>query len=114
MGNRHKSGPLPEPDSLAISAVKLPPGTIITPIADNSEATVFSTQFKSPSAESIKNPREIQSVLAQNHGKYIVRPKNFLGDGKVIQVKYLNPQPTKLYYMVRKQEGVDKWILNNE
>jgi hypothetical protein len=36
-----------------------------------------------------------------------------MNDGKILQVKSINPEPGKLYYIVRKQEGADKWINNS-
>ena len=114
MGNKPFIAPPLEPDSLGKSPVEIAPGTIVAPIAENSDATVFSTKFKSPYMSSTQQPREIHSVLAQNHGKYIVRPKNALGNGKVLQVKSMNPEPTKLFYVVRKQEGADKWIFDDD
>ena len=114
MGNKQLLAPPPQPDSLGKAQVEIAPGTIVAPIAENSEATVFSTQFRSPFISSSNGSREIHTVLAQNHGKYIVRPKNTLGNGKVLQVKSMNPQPDKLFYVVRKQDGADKWIFDNE
>ena len=111
MGNKHQTAPVPEADTFEKAQVLMNPGTIITPVAENSEAIVYSTKFQTVQGPPIAEPRELQSVLSQNHGQYIVRPKNALGLGKkVLQVKSLNPQPTKLYYIVRKQEGVDKWL----
>jgi hypothetical protein len=111
MGNRQPVQTNPQPDSLDKVPVSLSPGTLVTPIAENSEAIIFSTQFQSPLIQlPLKQSREIQTSLGQNHGKYIVRPKNNLSNGKVLQVKSLNPQPTKLYYVVRKQEDADRWL----
>ena len=110
MGNRSSQTRPPQPDDFNKAAVLISPGTIITPISENSDAVVYSTQYRSPVTSTYKETREVQSVLTQSHGKYIVRPKNTLANGKVLQVKSMNPEPTKLFYVVRKQEGVDKWI----
>ena len=113
MGNKNQAVFVPEPDSFSKAQVQIGPGTVVTPIAENSEAVVYSTKFKSPYVAPLDMPRQIESVLSQNHGSYIVRPKNTLADGRVLQVKSLSAQPSKLYYVVRKQEGADKWIFND-
>ena len=110
MGNKNQIMQNPRADTCGQSAVALSQGIIVTPIAENSEAVVFSTQFRSPYPATMQGPREIQSMLGQSHGRYLVRPKNPLANGKVLQVKSMNPQPTKLFYVVRKQDGVDQWI----
>lgn len=112
MGNKPQIA-IAEADSLSKSQVKIGVGATIAPIAENSEAVVYSTKFHSPYITPSHPSRQIGSVMAQDHGHYIVRPKNTLADGKILQAKSLNPQPSKLYYIVRKQDGADKWI-NNE
>lgn len=114
MGNKPPLAPIPEPETFSKTPVSVQPGTIVTPVAENSEAIVYSTKFRSPFAGPTTETREIQSVMSQNHGTFIVRPKNNLANGKVLQVKALNPQSEKLFYVVRKQEGADKWISGQE
>ena len=113
MGNKVVTAPI-SPDSFSKEPVILKPGTIVTPIAENSDAVVYSTVFKGQIVEDSKEQRVVESVLAQNQGKYLVRPKNREPDGKVLQVKALSADSNKLYYIVRKQEGADKWIFQND
>lgn len=113
MGNKAVTAPI-SPDSFAKEPVVLKPGTIVTPIAENSDAVVYSTVFKGQAIEDKKEERVVESVLAQNHGKYLVRPKNREPDGKVLQVKSLGIESSKLYYIVRKQKGADKWIFQED
>ena len=109
MGNKPVTAPI-MPDSFSKEPVNLVGGTLITPIAENSDAIVYSTSIKGIYSSKPSDVRSLESVLGQNHNKFLVRPKNIMPDGKILQVKSLNPEPKKLYYIVRKQEGADKWI----
>jgi hypothetical protein len=112
MGNKQVTTPIVA-DSFGKEPVNLQGGNIVTPLAENSDAVVYSTSVKGLYSSKSKEVRSIDSVLGQNHGRYLVRPKNVMNDGKILQVKSINPEPGKLYYIVRKQEGADKWINNS-
>lgn len=126
MGNQNGSRNQ-EPDLLGPSEIAVAPGCFIRPIADNPQATIYSTNFSVSKAQvksrekqlksakkksekrggnTVTNCRHTTSILAQKQGKFIVFPKSVGGQGKRYQVKSANPYSNKIYYVISQQDSM--------
>lgn len=121
MGNQDSSKTR-NPDILGPAEIAVAPGCFIRPIADNPRVTIYSTNFsvsksqlkvrekqlrsskkkkEKASGNMVSNCRHATSILAQKQGKFVVFPKTVDNQGKTYQVKSVNPNSTKVYYVTR-------------
>jgi hypothetical protein len=76
--------------------LKLPAGTYLTPIAECEEAVIYSTK---PSSTPKKATyfREVETKLAQQQGRFVVKPKAVMG--RLLVAKSASHEDKHVYFV---------------